>query len=97
MTMYAVVDKIYIKKEREKARKLRHTNWWKQRLQEGVCYYCGKKFEQEDLTMDHIVPLARGGKSTKNNIVVSCKQCNTKKGLDTPVEELIERIKRGDL
>ena len=29
--------------------------------------------------MDHIVPLARGGRSTKDNLATSCKECNTKK------------------
>ena len=29
--------------------------------------------------MDHIVPLVRGGKSTKGNVVPACKECNTKK------------------
>jgi hypothetical protein len=32
-----------------------------------------------ELTMDHVVPLARGGKSTKGNVVPACKPCNNKK------------------
>ena len=31
------------------------------------------------MTMDHIVPIIRGGKSTKGNVVPACKECNTKK------------------
>jgi 5-methylcytosine-specific restriction endonuclease McrA len=42
------------------------------------CAYCGK--EGVRLTIDHIVPKARGGKSTFENCVASCKPCNTKKG-----------------
>jgi 5-methylcytosine-specific restriction endonuclease McrA len=36
--------------------------------------------------MDHIVPMARGGKSTKGNVVPSCKECNNKKKYMLPVE-----------
>ena len=36
--------------------------------------------------MDHIVPIARGGKSTKGNVVTSCKACNSKKKQLLPME-----------
>jgi 5-methylcytosine-specific restriction endonuclease McrA len=36
--------------------------------------------------MDHLVPLARGGRSTKNNLVPSCKDCNNKKKNMLPLE-----------
>jgi 5-methylcytosine-specific restriction endonuclease McrA len=36
--------------------------------------------------MDHIVPLIRGGKSTKGNLVPACKDCNNKKKYLLPVE-----------
>ena len=42
------------------------------------CAYCGT--EKEKLTIDHIVPKSRGGKTTFENCVSSCKQCNNKKG-----------------
>ena len=42
------------------------------------CAYCGQYGVR--LTIDHIVPKARGGKSTFENCVASCKPCNTKKG-----------------
>lgn len=92
--LYTTVDKKTIIKERQKARELRQSNWWKNLLSKGLCYYCGQHFSKNELTMDHIVPIARGGKSTKNNIVVSCKACNTKKGLKTPVEEILENLKK---
>lgn len=81
-----------IKKEREKARELRHSNWWKQKIGAGICHYCGQKFKPTELTMDHLVPLARGGQSTKNNLVPACKECNAKKKLKTPVDDLISKI-----
>lgn len=76
----------HIKKERQKARLLRKTRWWKEKIQKGLCYHCGKSFSSEDLTMDHLVPLVRGGKTGKNNVVVSCKKCNSEKSFKTLVE-----------
>lgn len=68
-----------IKKEKQKARELKKKQWWNTLVSRGVCYYCGKKVPPGELTMDHIVPLSRGGKSTKGNIVPACKECNNKK------------------
>lgn len=76
---YTDVDDDEIKREKAKARELRNSQWWKRRRSTGVCYYCGRTFKPAELTMDHIVPIGRGGKSTKGNVVPSCKECNTKK------------------
>lgn len=65
--------------EKAKARELRAGRWWKNMVAKGVCHYCGKKVPPEEITMDHVVPLALGGKSEKTNIVPCCKDCNTKK------------------
>lgn len=75
-----------IKREREKARELRQGSWWRQQLGKGICYFCEKKFSREELTMDHLIPLSRGGRSTKKNIVVACKQCNSLKKNQTVAE-----------
>jgi 5-methylcytosine-specific restriction protein A len=80
------VDEAEIRREKDKARKLRKSRWWQQKLTTGICYYCGRLFEPKDLTMDHVVPLVRGGRSTKDNIVTSCKECNTKKKTLLPME-----------
>ncbi|NJM09862.1 MAG: HNH endonuclease [Bdellovibrionaceae bacterium] len=69
----------HIKRERLKAREMRASSWWKQQIGKGVCYFCEQKFLREQLTMDHLIPLSRGGRSTKKNIVVACKQCNSLK------------------
>lgn len=79
-------DDAEIKKERRKARELRHSQWWKRRCAKGVCHYCGRSFPPKDLTMDHIVPIIRGGKSTKGNTVPCCKECNNKKKYLLPME-----------
>lgn len=77
------------KKEKEKARQLRKTQWWKNRIAKGVCHHCGGTFAPADLTMDHLVPLSRGGKSTKGNVVPSCKKCNNEKKYHTPAELIL--------
>ena len=55
-------------------------------MAKGVCYYCEQKVDPGELTMDHVVPLARGGKSTKGNLVPACKDCNNKKKYLLPIE-----------
>lgn len=44
------------------------------------CQYCGDVFEHKDLTLDHVIPRANGGKTTWENSVTACKPCNHKKG-----------------
>lgn len=93
MNFHAPVDPEHIKIERRKAQELRKSSWWKQQIGKGVCYYCEKRFDKALLTMDHVVPLARGGKSTKKNCVVACKECNTDKGNKLSVEITMEKMK----
>lgn len=84
-----------IKRERAKARELRRTVWWKRKISSGICYYCGMKSESKELTMDHLVPLIRGGRSVKVNLVPACKECNNKKKYLVPSEweEYLERLR----
>jgi 5-methylcytosine-specific restriction protein A len=72
--------------ERAKARELRKSRWWQQKTARGRCYYCAKKVAYKDFSMDHLVPLARGGRSTKNNLVPACKDCNNRKKSMMPLE-----------
>ena len=58
------------------------------------CQYCGKRFPTEDLTFDHVVPVARGGKKKWDNIVTACFRCNHRKGGRTPAEARMELIRR---
>ncbi|MCX7978993.1 MAG: HNH endonuclease [Bdellovibrionaceae bacterium] len=80
------------KRERAKARELRRSQWWKQQLGKGLCYYCGGRFKPAELTMDHVVPIVRGGKTSKKNCVPCCKACNTKKGYRTTFELELEKL-----
>lgn len=80
------IDQDSLRRERQKARDLRRTQWWKRKLARGICYYCGDAFPPGELTMDHIVPLVRGGKTIKGNCVPACKDCNSRKQSLLPVE-----------
>lgn len=79
-------DKREIERQKQQARKLRQSSWWQRKISKGLCYYCGRSVDPRELTMDHIVPLIRGGKSTKGNLVPACKDCNNKKKYLLPVE-----------
>jgi 5-methylcytosine-specific restriction endonuclease McrA len=83
-----------LRKQKEKARELRRTQWWKRQLARGVCYYCNEKIPPAELTMDHVVALIRGGKSTRGNTVTACRQCNSRKKYLLPIEwdQYIRRI-----
>lgn len=51
-----------------------------------TCQYCNRQPGSEELTIDHILPRARGGKSTWENCVLACVDCNRRKANRTPVE-----------
>jgi 5-methylcytosine-specific restriction endonuclease McrA len=55
------------------------------------CGYCGST---EHLTIDHIKPKARGGKTVFDNVVTCCFSCNNKKGDKTPVEAGMKLYKK---
>lgn len=80
------VDDETLRRERAKARELRQSTWWKRRRSSGICYYCGENVGAKQLTMDHIIPLVRGGRSNKGNIVPACKKCNSAKKHQLPFE-----------
>ena len=87
-------DKAHISRERKKAVQLKKTNWWQVLIGKGICHYCKKKFLPEELTMDHIVPLSRGGRSVKGNIVPCCKNCNNDKKYLTPVDMILKDLEK---
>jgi 5-methylcytosine-specific restriction endonuclease McrA len=84
-----------LQREKEKARALRATQWWKNRVAKGICHWCGKHFHPGELSLDHIVPLVRGGKSSRGNVVPACKECNSRKKYLLPMEweEYLESVK----
>lgn len=68
-----------LRREKARARELRQSPWWKRRVSPGICHYCGRHVGARALTLDHVVPLIRGGRSVRANMVPACKVCNTKK------------------
>lgn len=54
-----------------------------QRHYDFQCVYCGSF---NNLTVDHVLPVSRGGKNTWENLVCACYSCNIKKGDRTPEE-----------
>jgi len=74
-----VASEQHIRREREAARLMRKSRWWQTAIAKARCYYCAEALEKSGATMDHIVPIARGGRSTPGNVVVACKSCNTQK------------------
>lgn len=53
---------------------------------EWECQYCGEEFKTHQLTFDHVIPRCKGGKTSWDNIVASCRSCNTMKGSYLPHE-----------
>lgn len=64
---------------------LNRTNLY--RRDHGVCQYCGST---RQLTIDHVIPRSKGGKSTWTNLVTACNRCNVLKGNKTPEEAGIQ-------
>ncbi len=87
MTHFIVeISEQEIKREREKSRELRRSRWWQNRVALGICHWCNGTFSPDELTMDHIIPISRGGKTSRNNVVLSCKECNNRKKYLLPIE-----------
>ena len=96
MSFFTDIPEEKIRSERQKARELRRSQWWRNRIASGICYYCGSKTAPAELTLDHIVPLVRGGRSTRGNCVPACKECNTRKRdlLPTEWQEYLDTLSR---
>jgi len=50
------------------------------RDQDGVCYLCKSRFSFDELELDHVFPLAAGGKHQRSNVAMACIRCNRSKG-----------------
>ncbi len=74
------------RRERQKAKEIKKSRWWQNLIQKTQCYYCDAPIMREEVTMDHVVPISRGGRSTAGNLVPACKNCNLLKRSYTAVE-----------
>lgn len=98
MSFFMDISDEDMRRERNRARELRKSGWWKNKIARGRCHYCGGEFDPGSLTLDHIVPVARGGRSTRGNCVPACKECNNNKKNLLPVEweEYLAQLRRDD-
>jgi 5-methylcytosine-specific restriction endonuclease McrA len=60
----------------------------------NTCLYCGRSIDKKDLNLDHVIPRDYGGRTTWENIVCSCKECNTKKANRTPQQAGMRLIRK---
>jgi 5-methylcytosine-specific restriction endonuclease McrA len=58
------------------------------------CLYCGRRPHRAELNLDHVVPRSLGGRSTWENVVTSCVDCNRRKGGRTPRQAHLKLVKR---
>lgn len=59
-------------------------------LRDGYqCQYCSKHCTNAELTLDHVLPRSRGGKTSWRNVVTACVRCNGDKGRLTPEEAMM--------
>lgn len=64
-------------------------------LRDGnTCQYCHAKTAPKSLTLDHVIPRARAGESSWENLVACCFACNNRKGSGTPQEAGMALAKR---
>lgn len=52
-----------------------------------TCHYCGKKL-YKNMTLDHLLPISRGGQTVLKNLTICCSKCNSEKGSMTEQEYL---------
>jgi len=72
---------IDLRRKRNESGKRRHRIFVRDRFR---CQYCGVKFAEERLTVDHIIPVSQHGTDDPVNLVTSCGPCNRRKGPRTP-------------
>ena len=56
---------------------------WRRSIKEHfdyTCIYCGKTYELNQLTIDHVHPRCHGGRDILSNVVCACTKCNQEKG-----------------
>ena len=76
-----IILQLYDRIPRSKVRFSRHNIY----LRDGnTCQYCGRELPRTDLNLDHVIPRAQGGRTTWENVVCCCIDCNLSKGARTP-------------
>lgn len=60
----------------------------------GRCQYCGRAFPLRELSVDHVLPRSRGGRTEWSNVVAACHRCNNRKADRTPEEAGLRLARR---
>jgi 5-methylcytosine-specific restriction endonuclease McrA len=60
------------------------------------CYWCGIITKGDDITVDHYVPINKGGTHTWDNIVPACRKCNSSKGDKLPMDYIAYKLAQGE-
>ena len=80
----------YDRLPRRRVRFSRHNIYLRDR---NNCQYCNLEFAKPELNLDHVVPRTQGGRTTWENVVCSCIECNRKKGGRTPEEATMRLVR----
>jgi len=59
-----------------------------------TCQYCGERPHRSELNLDHVIPRTLGGRTTWENVVCSCVECNRRKGGRTPAQARLRLLSR---
>jgi 5-methylcytosine-specific restriction endonuclease McrA len=59
----------------------------------NMCQYCGERFPTHELSLDHVIPVSRGGQTVWENVVCCCVECNKRKGDRTPQNAGLRLVK----
>ncbi len=59
-----------------------------------TCQYCGQQLARSELNLDHVLPRSQGGKTSWENVVCSCVECNLLKGGRTPDQATMKLLKK---
>jgi 5-methylcytosine-specific restriction endonuclease McrA len=85
-----IVLQIYDRIPRTKVRFSRYNIY----MRDGnTCQYCGRNLLRTDLNLDHVVPRSQGGRTTWENVVCCCIDCNLAKGARTPEQARMKLLK----
>ena len=86
-----IILQLYDRLPKQKIRFSRHNIYARDNT---TCQYCRKQLPRTELNLDHVVPRARGGRTSWENVVCCCVPCNLKKGCRLPEEAGMRLMKK---
>ena len=88
-----ILLQVYDRIPRAKVRFSRHNIYTRDN---NTCQYCGRQLPRTELNLDHVVPRSRGGRTTWDNVVCCCVDCNIAKGARTLEQAGLKLLKVPD-